>query len=116
MARRRNKGEERDVAGGRIAKLLELARDEALAGRLERSDRYGSLCLRIAEKYQTGLDARAKAQLCRKCGAFRVAGKTSRTRITSGRVATTCLRCGNVSRRLLHGRTPSSTGKASATP
>ncbi len=116
MARRRNKSEERDIAAARIGKLLEAARTEALAGRGDLADRYGSLCLRIAEKYQTGLDAEAKAQLCRKCGAFRLPGKSSRTRITAGRIVTTCLRCGDASRRLLHGRAPSSTPSASPGP
>lgn len=99
MARRRNKSEERLVAAARITKLLALARSEALCGRTELADRYGALCLRIAEKYQSGLEPASKAQICRKCGAFRLAGKTSRVRITAGRIVTTCLRCRDVRRR-----------------
>ncbi|MFO1533176.1 MAG: ribonuclease P protein component 4 [Thermoplasmatota archaeon] len=102
MARRRDKGEERDLAVRRIDILLARARSEALARRSDLADRYARLSLAIAQKYQTGLERRHKAQVCRSCGAFLVPGRTSRTRITSGRVTTTCLGCGNVARRPLH--------------
>jgi ribonuclease P protein subunit RPR2 len=99
VARRRNKSEERDVAARRIRRLLLLAQSEARSGRTDLADRYARLSLRIAEKYQTGLDAAAKAQVCRKCGAFRVPGVSSRVRVRAGRIVTTCLKCGAVTRR-----------------
>ncbi len=92
------------MAAARITKLLALARSEALAGRLDLANRYGKLSLRIAETYQAGLDAAAKAQICRKCGAYRVSGKTSRTRNAAGRITTTCLVCGATTRRNLSPR------------
>jgi RNase P subunit RPR2 len=101
MARRRNKSEERDTAARRIDQLLAAAREETLAGRGELARRYGALSLRIAQKYQSGLTAPQKAALCRKCGAPRSAA-TSRTRLQAGRIAVTCLACGNVARRPLH--------------
>lgn len=100
MARRRNKSEERDVAQVRITRLLALGRRAVLAQRADLADRYAALGLRVAQKYQTGLDAQQKAQVCRKCGALRSAA-TSRTRLHGGHIATTCLRCGAVARRPL---------------
>ncbi|HUR63387.1 MAG TPA: hypothetical protein VM241_02790 [Candidatus Thermoplasmatota archaeon] len=101
MARRRNKGEERDTAARRIDHLLAAAREETLAGRGDLAKRYGELSLRVAQKYQSGLTASQKAALCRKCGTPRSAA-TSRTRLAAGRLAVTCLACGNVARRPLH--------------
>lgn len=105
MSRRRNKGEERDTGAARITRLLARARVETTAGRAELAHRYGDLALRIAQKYQTGLDADAKAQVCRKCGAFRTR-ESSRTRLRAGRVVTTCLKCGAVARKPLVPRPP----------
>lgn len=105
MARRRDKGEERAVAERRIRTLLARARAEHLAARRAGGasalpDRYAALSLRLAQRYQTGLPRDAKAAVCKACGTFRTA-TTSRTRLTGGRVATTCLRCGHVARRPL---------------
>lgn len=100
MARRRNKSEERDVAVQRIDRLLALGRASVLQGRPEYADRYASLGLRVAQKYQTGFLRGQKAQMCRKCGAFRNAA-TSRTRLHGGHLSITCLRCGAVARRPL---------------
>jgi ribonuclease P protein subunit RPR2 len=99
MARRRNKSEERDIAQRRIDRLLALARAEARVDPA-RSDRYGGLVLRVAQRYQTGLSPQAKAQVCRKCGAYRSAA-SSRTRLQGKRLVTTCLRCGDIRRRPL---------------
>lgn len=99
MAKRRDKGEERAVAGRRIATLLSRARAEHLADPASPlPDRYAALSLRVAQRYQTGLPPDAKAQVCRACGAYRTAA-TSRTRLTGGRLSVTCLRCGAVARR-----------------
>jgi RNase P subunit RPR2 len=101
MAKRRDKGEERALAERRIRTLLARARAEHLAAPGSAlPDRYAALSLRVAQKYQTGLPADAKAQVCRACGAYRTPA-TSRTRLSGGRIATTCLRCGAVARRPL---------------
>jgi RNase P subunit RPR2 len=101
MARRRDKGEERAVAVHRVRLLLGHARRERLADAGSAlPDRYAGLALRVAQRYQAGLPRDAKAQLCRACGAFRSAA-TSRVRLTGGRLSTTCLACGTISRRPL---------------
>ncbi len=118
MAKRRDKGAERAVAGDRIRTLLSRARAEHLADRASPlPDRYAALALRVAQKYQTGLPREAKAQVCRACGAFR-SPATSRTRLSGGRIATTCLRCGSVARRPLHSRPqrPSTSSDPSTAP
>lgn len=115
MAKRRDKGEERQLAERRIRTLLSLARSEHLADRASAlPDRYAALSLRVAQKYQTGLPRDAKSQLCRACGAYRTPS-TSRTRLSGGRIAVTCLRCGAVARRPLHSR-PQAGAPASAPP
>lgn len=104
MAKRRDKGEERAIAERRIATLLARARAEHLADAASPlPDRYAALSLRIAQRYQTGLPREAKAEVCRACGAYRTSA-TSRTRLTGGRLSTTCLRCGAVARRPIAAR------------
>lgn len=101
MARRRDKSGERSLAARRIDALLRAARVELLAGRGDLAHRYGSISLRVAQKYQTGFSPAQKSQLCRKCAVPRSAA-TSRTRLHDGRLVTTCLSCGAVARRPLH--------------
>jgi ribonuclease P protein subunit RPR2 len=97
---RRNKGEEREIARDRLARLVALA-DEALkAGRRDRADRYALLAWRIKTRYQlraTPLDA----AICRACFAFLKPGVTARVRLRGGFRVTTCLACGRVRRKAL---------------
>jgi ribonuclease P protein subunit RPR2 len=104
MARRRDKGMERDIAVRRIDSLVASAHAEMAAGNGPTAQRHGALALRIAQRYQTGLAPNQRLRLCRKCGSARVGGKTSRTRIRAGRIITTCLSCGATSRRPLAAR------------
>lgn len=114
MAKRRDKGEERAVAERRVRTLLAAARAEQLAAPgSPLPDRYAQLSLRVAQRYQTGLPRDAKAQVCRACGAFR-SSASSRTRLASGRIATTCLRCGHVARRPLTARPASAPSSVQA--
>lgn len=99
MARRRNKGQERSVAAGRIARLTDAARAEALGPDRDLADRYIATARRIATRYQMRLPAATRESAC-KCGAYRRSGQ-SRSRIHAGRIVTTCLVCGHVRRRPL---------------
>ena len=97
---RRNKGEEREVAAERVARLVELAAEALRVGRRERADRYAQLAWRVKTRYQlrrTPLDAR----ICRKCFAFLAPGVTSRVRLRGGRRVTICLACGASRRKVL---------------
>lgn len=100
MARRRDKGEERRIVAQRIGILLGRARDEAAGPDDDLADRYGAMSLRLASRYQYPLAPADKAQVCRKCGAFRRPA-TVRVRVHRNRLITTCLRCGYVHRRPL---------------
>ncbi len=100
MARRRNKGEERQIVRRRLDVLLARARDESLGPDRDLAHRYGDLATRLARRYQFSLQPGQKAQVCRKCRAYRT-GETSRVRLQQGRIITTCLSCGHIHRRPL---------------
>lgn len=110
MGKRRNKGEEKVLARRRIDRLLAAARAEALGPDRDLADAHAGLALRVARRYQTGLRRDQKAQVCRKCGAYRTPD-SSRVRLRAGRITTTCLRCGSVHRRPLAPRTPPTPSK-----
>lgn len=101
VAKRRNKGEEKQTARKRIAILLRTARAEALGPDKDLAHAHGGLALRVARRYQVPLHADQKAQVCRKCGAYRT-HDACRVRLRAGRITTTCLACGHVHRRPLH--------------
>lgn len=100
MARRRNKGEEKQIARRRVHTLLSAARDEALGPDTDLADRYARLARRVAMRYQLTLAPDQKTQVCRDCGAYRVPAHT-RVRVHRGRIVTTCLACGSIRRRPL---------------
>ncbi len=99
MARRRNKGEERQIAARRLDVLLGQARNESLGPDADLSDRYVAIATQVARKYQMPLKPHQKAQTCRACKRYR-RSQTSRVRIHRGRLITTC-QCGHIHRRPL---------------
>jgi ribonuclease P protein subunit RPR2 len=96
VAKRRDRGSDRDLAQSRLRILLHEARAEALAGRRDLADRYAQMAMALARKHQTGLGG--AREVCRGCGAYK-AGAAQRTRLSAGRIVSTCLRCGLVKRR-----------------
>ncbi len=98
MARRRNKGEERQIVRRRLDVLLRQARVESLGPDRDLAGRYGQIAIRVARRYQMALSPAQKAQLCKKCQAFRTSA-TARVRLHNHRIITTCLSCGDVHRR-----------------
>jgi ribonuclease P protein subunit RPR2 len=100
---RRDKAEERRIARERIARLFQLAEAKALQGDLPRAGRYAQLARRIGMKYVVPLGRVEKRRVCRACGAYLLPGRTARVRARSGKVAQTCLACGDV-RRFGYGR------------
>lgn len=99
MAKRRNKGEERQIAARRIDALLDRARGETLGPDADLADRYATIASQVARKYQMPLRPHQKAQVCRSCQAYR-RSETHRVRIHRGRIITTCP-CGRIHRRPL---------------
>ena len=87
----------RDVAESRIAILLSLAKNEGLAGNMERSKRYFSLARAIGMRTKTPLPE--GTLYCRRCETMLFPGRNCRVRLSSGRIAVHCLDCGAVRRR-----------------
>ncbi len=118
VAKRRNKGEEKQTARKRIAILLRTARAEALGPDKDLAHSHGELALRVARRYQVPLYPDQKAQVCRKCGAYRTTD-ASRVRIRAGRIVTSCLQCGHTHRRPVRSKVasvPESATPSSSTP
>jgi len=88
------------IAKERIRILFNLA-EETFPADPDRAQRYVDLARRIAMRTRLKLPRELRRRVCRRCNAYLVPGATSRTRIRRRRephVATTCLRCGAVSR------------------
>lgn len=98
VAKRRNKGEEKRIARNRVQVLLDRARAEALGPDADLADRYTAIARRVSTRYQLKAQPHLKIQVCKGCTTYRVPGRTSRTRIHSGRIVTTCLQCGRTDR------------------
>ncbi len=99
MARRRNKGEERQIVARRLDALLASARAEALGPDADLADRHAAIATHVSRRYQMPLRPHQKTQVCRACKRYRRAA-TTRVRIHRGRLITTC-QCGHVHRRPL---------------
>jgi ribonuclease P protein subunit RPR2 len=82
-----------EVARQRRQRLLELAREAALDGRVEDASRYGELAWRLTTRYTLDASDELKTRVCRECHAYLLPSKTARTRIEAGKVSTTCLSC-----------------------
>ncbi len=93
-------GDTKHIARKRVQILFEHAQNihrenPKMAGR------YVETARKIAMSARLRLPADYKRQVCRKCNAFLVPGKTSRVRVKPRRephVVTTCLKCGNQTR------------------
>lgn len=86
------------VANQRIEYLFNSASEAAVKGDLDLSHRYASLAMAIATRYNVRLENEHKAHYCRKCRSYMLDGTSSRTRVKSGRIIRTCLKCGSVRR------------------
>ena len=85
----------RQIAKNEILRLLEFASRKP-------GDKYSTkaakLANKIAQKLRLRLPKKVKKTFCKNCFTYLVVGKTSKTRIGKGRVATHCLNCGSVSK------------------
>ncbi|MCI4371066.1 MAG: ribonuclease P [Thermoplasmata archaeon] len=98
MAKRRQRGMERRIAGERMAVLFRLAESEALRRHALRARRYVELARRIGMRYNVRVPSPFKRSFCKECFAFLLPSVTSRVRIGGGRVIVTCASCGAVQR------------------
>lgn len=86
------------IARERIDLLMQEADRAAIAGRVEMADRYVDMARRVGMRYNVRVPTSYRRRFCRGCYGYLLPGTTSRTRLNRGRVVTTCLRCGHVSR------------------
>ena len=93
------------IARERIDLLMTEADQAALAGRMELADRYVDLARRVGMRYNVRVPPAYRRRFCRGCYRYLQPGASSRTRLSRGRVVTTCLHCGHVSRIPLGQRT-----------
>lgn len=92
-----------EVARDRVDRLLELAEQAALDDRLSDASRYGQLAWRLSTRHELPIDDVLKVRLCRSCKAYLLPGRSARVRLEGGKISRTCLACGEVRRRPLHG-------------
>jgi len=90
------KRDAKDIARERIDRLFDLAQWETVSGNDERAKRYVSLALRIGERHKVRTGH--KRTYCPACHSYFLPPKNVRVRTRSGRIAMTCLGCGNVLR------------------
>lgn len=89
------------IARERMDLLMEQADQAALAGKMDMADRYVDMARRIGMRYNVRFSPGHRSRFCKACYRYLLPGSTSRTRMSRGRVVTTCLRCGHVMRRPL---------------
>lgn len=98
---RRDKAAERQIARGRIRRLLRLAREATREDKHGDAQRYGELAWALKNSYLVPDVPDLKQQVCRACKGYLLPGQTARTRMTDGKVTTTCLHCGSTRRQPL---------------
>jgi ribonuclease P protein subunit RPR2 len=92
------------IARERMELLMEQADHAALEGKMDMADRYVDMARRIGMRYNVRFSPEHRRRFCRACYRYLLPGSTSRTRMSRGRVVTTCLRCGHIMRRPLGAR------------
>jgi ribonuclease P protein subunit RPR2 len=85
------------IAGERIERLTELAREATVAGEDERARRYVRRARRIAERNRLSLPRSFVRFTCDRCDAYLRPGANARVRLQDGHVVVTC-DCGAQSR------------------
>lgn len=86
------------IAKERIAMLLGMAEQRALAGEADLADRYAQLARRLGMRYNIRMPRGFKLRFCRRCMRYLVPGRNASVRTAGGRLTRTCLACGDVYR------------------
>ena len=80
-----------------IEELFRVAREL-----FEKNPKYANNCARLARRismrYKTPFNKQQKIQYCKKCNTYLVPLKTSRVRVSCGKIKVLCLNCKNISR------------------
>jgi len=78
------------IAGERIERLADLAREASRAGREERAKRYVRRARRLAERNRLPLPRHLERFTCDACDAYLIPGRNARVRTQDGHVVVTC--------------------------
>ena len=95
--RSRRKSDRRRGAEEAVRQLSEIL-VECLQSNTEIANNAASQILSIGKKHGVRTDSSIKRAICRTCMQSLVPGKSSRVRIHSKTIKTTCLRCGRIKR------------------
>jgi ribonuclease P protein subunit RPR2 len=87
-----------NIAAERIQILFEAAEEEAMAHRLNRSDRYVELARKIGMRYNVRIPRQCKRRFCRHCQAYLQPSKNSRVRLRGRTITVHCDSCGRFTR------------------
>ncbi|MDD4650782.1 MAG: ribonuclease P [Methanothrix sp.] len=97
MRRRKDGQKARELALQRMERLFILA-EEAHAAHPERSDRYVQIARKISSRTRVRMPRQLKRLFCRHCGGF-LSAAASKVRLREGVLTTTCMLCGQQTRR-----------------
>lgn len=88
---------QKNIALERIAKLFFEA-EQSFREHPQLSKRYVEMARKLATRYKVKFNAEQKKLSCKKCNAYLKEGINCRVRLERGKIARTCLECGNVRR------------------
>ncbi|VVB70610.1 Ribonuclease P protein component 4 [uncultured archaeon] len=97
MRRRKDNHKARDLALQRMERLFMLAA-AVHSAHPERSDRYVQIARRISTRTRVRMPRLLKRLFCKHCGSY-LSASVSRVRLRDGVLTTTCLSCGEQTRR-----------------
>lgn len=92
------KAKRETIAKERVAGLLTMAEERALAGDMELADRYAQLARKIGMRHSLRMPRGFNLRFCRRCLRYLVPGKNARFRTSAGKMSRRCLGCGGVYR------------------
>ncbi|MCC7574705.1 ribonuclease P [Candidatus Woesearchaeota archaeon] len=81
----------------RIRELFDQA-NKFLSVKQEYADNCVKLARKIALKYKVSFSKEQKQQYCKNCGTYLTPAKTSRIRVSDGKIKILCLNCKHISR------------------
>ena len=96
--RSRSNGANRLEAAKNALQSLSSVLEENLISNPDISDSAARHILSIGKKHGTRAGPRISRMICRKCKKSMAPGRTSRIRLASKKITTTCLRCGRITR------------------
>lgn len=88
----------RKMAAKRIEILFKKAESAALAGEVNRANRYTHLARKIGMRYNVTIPSQYRRRFCKRCYSYLMPSVTCRARVRNGMVVTRCSECGYINR------------------